>query len=103
MSTFEVHGSHGMLVVDAQTGEIVDRAYEPGCPCDDNCYARILLFDVDEWKRTYPGENPAEAGEVDVLDLGFWHNDETVPEGIGKYEPPDQDWRKLYAEIKAGR
>ena len=96
MSTFEVSGSHGTLVVNASTGEVVDGRLESGCPCGDYCYNSIILFNLAEWQQRYPGEDLESVGCVDILDLGYWMCD-------GRYSPPQEDWRKEFAEVKAER
>ncbi len=79
MTSFRVYGSHGVLVVAAMSGRVL--AYEPD---GDTDYADICFFNVDEWRRAYPGEVPTV---IDILDIGYWTLD-------GAYEPPVEDWRK---------
>lgn len=113
--TFTVHGSYGALVGDCETGLVVARPQRFGDWCvvtphgsyvdadcedivgsRDECYAAfgnaacpyddIVRFDVEEWRRTYPSEEPEG---MDILDIGFW-----TPEGV--YTGPELDWREEY-------
>lgn len=75
-------GSNGYLEAYATDGVVFD----PGG------YDSIAKLDLDEWRATYPGEQP-EDGDIDILDLGFWDTE-------GVYSPADAEWR---AEFKKER
>lgn len=62
MATFQVTGSHGELIVDADSGEIIERS-------DVSAYPEVARFDMNEWRATYPDETPENASPIDILDL----------------------------------
>ena len=78
MSTFQVYGSHGDLIVASTSGRVL--AYEP---VGDGEYRNITLFNVAEWRQTYPGEFP---DHIDILDIGYSTEE-------GGYASPTADWR----------
>lgn len=82
MSTFTVYGSSGELAVSSASGRAVEYVDYGGGE-----YADITFFNVEEWRRAFPGQMP---DHVDILDLGYWI-------GAGAYEPPEVDWRHLMA------
>ncbi len=78
MSTLQVYGSHGDLMVASVSGRVLDYL-----PIGYGEYRNITFFNVAEWRQTYPGEVPHQ---VDVLDIGYWTQE-------GEYAPPVADWR----------
>jgi hypothetical protein len=99
MSTdfFHVTGSYGDLLVNAETGAVLeylveDDAYGPDDP-EGQGYRDIVRFDVAEWRSTYSTEQLAGLW-IDILDIGFWTDKNE------HYEPPENDWRK---EFRANR
>ena len=84
-----IESSWGRIVVDPVTGYVdpVASNYLPD-PEGEQTYpiSNIHRFDVDEWRRAWPGE--ALAGtEQDILDFGYWSRPGD------DYEPPAQEWR----------
>ena len=77
---FTVSSSNGELIVDAETGKVI----ECDMSTDGEGIDKIAKFDVVEWKNTYAQGNLVSC---DILDLGYWKKD-------GKYEPPTEDWRE---------
>jgi len=74
--------THGEVTFDAGTGEVLQvEPYKSGDELD------IVRVDVEEWKRTYPGEEVA--AWHDILDFGTWSRD-------GRYAGPDPEWRREY-------
>lgn len=90
MKTFTVTSSHGTLTVNAETG-LVEKC---DCDhCDEYCIDNIRTFDLKEYKSFY---NVTEMPEyIDILDLGYWDENET-------YEEPAHDWRELTIELRKG-
>jgi hypothetical protein len=82
--TFQITGSHGTLVVYADSGRI-DVA---NCTYDTDAYREIIRIDVGESQAHY--EKPVSACE-DILDFGYWTD-------TGFYEPPAVSWRQHYRE-----
>lgn len=92
MKTFTVTGTHGEITVNAETGETIRQVTTCACEnCEGRGYANIVKFDIEEWKRAYPGETPMTAGQIDILDLGYWTKG-------GAYEPPATDWRNEFRD-----
>lgn len=94
---FTVHSSHGDLAVDSLTGAVLVAAsvYFKGSD-DAESLRHIARFNLDEWRKTYPGEIMTGT-HIDILDLGFWITD-------GTYTPPDEFWRDEFrAQLKAGK
>jgi hypothetical protein len=77
----EISGSHGDLIVDIVTGEIIERQTDEG----EEGYPMIVRF------------NPATLkGEcMDILECGYWTAD-------GSYEPPEPDFVAHVENIEAG-
>jgi hypothetical protein len=98
MDTFEVHGSHGIVSVSTETGEVVEVIAD--CDCDScrngNEYTSYskYRYDVKEWMETYSDETLA-GNHIDILDLGYWLPD-------GRYAEPEYDWREEVKIMRAG-
>ncbi|ESZ33839.1 hypothetical protein [Mesorhizobium sp. L2C067A000] len=91
--TATINGSWGSLTVDASTGNVLSyddggTLPDPDCP-PERGYTDYVRVDLDEWRKTYTGQEP---DCLDVLDVGFWYLDD----GVEKYEGPEQDWRDEY-------
>ena len=86
--SIEVTGNYGVLTVDRADGLVTD--YEPNHGDD---YKIITRVNLDEWRQRYHAE---PCGPIDILDLGYWTDQ-------GHYEPPDESWRNLMAELQAER
>jgi hypothetical protein len=83
----ELHGSGGSFLVSTETGMPIDgRRRRRG-------YALVTRVDWDEWRRTYPGEDPAGM-LLDVLDVGYWYDTGMIT----GYEPAAADWRREFAD-----
>lgn len=80
-----IESSHGTWVVNAD-GTLASDPVES--------YEDLIRFDLDEWRRTYPGE---ELVAIDVLDVGYWYRKEDGSEG---YEPAEPDWRARITRSK---
>ena len=78
MSSFQVYGSHGDLTVASTSGRVLAYA-----PVGVGEYRYSNLFNVAEWRQTYPGEVP---DHIDILDIGYWTEE-------GGYASPVADWR----------
>lgn len=78
MRTFTVHGSHGEVTVDSETGLVT------ACNAEDygenNNYSDIDRFDVAGHCLRF-GDEMLEKGGVGILDIGYWWRS-------GQYEPP---------------
>lgn len=55
-------------------------------------YKNIIRVNVDEWEKTYPGEDIQDVSVVDIRDLGYWKKS-------GEYVPPDRAWRNKLREL----
>ena len=96
LPTFTVGGSHGILSVDAITGDVLSYDRDPSCGAGcEGCYDDIARFDLAEWARAYPGEVLTDVGHIDILDLGCSLKD-------GAYEGPEEDWRAEFRSLKKG-
>lgn len=84
MKTFSVSSSNGCLTASAKTGRVISCELNK----DGEGIDQIQRFDVEEWRKAYPGENIA-GHSIDILDLGYWDKS-------GKYEEPEKDWRKEF-------
>jgi hypothetical protein len=87
----QVSSSHGEFTVNPMSGLVLEFDGDP----DDEDYAdyvNVTRFDVEEWKRAYPGE---EFNGADILDIGCWYRD-------GSYGGPEEDWRAEIALMRAG-
>jgi hypothetical protein len=83
-----VSGSHGTLIVDSETGAVLD--YNPEYVEGFEGYGNIKRIDIEEWRKAYPGEPFLDC---DILDVGYWTADDV-------YVPPESEWR---AEFQAQR
>src|SRR5262252_1054640 len=91
--TFTVHSSWGDFTALASDGTIVKKDLYPMTKEeraeDEACEYRfqdMLRFDVDEWRKAYPGELLADM-HIDILDLGaYWTGD--------RHTGPEMDWRE---------
>jgi hypothetical protein len=85
MSRVVVCGSHGRVIADWQSGDVIEVCHEGGEP---DAYSDIRRFDFAEYRRTYAGE--PQPGSIDILDVGYWSADES-------YEPADPEHRAMIA------
>jgi hypothetical protein len=84
-----IESSWGRIVVDPVTGYVdpVASNYLPDREGEQtHPISNIHRFDVDEWRRAWPGETLAGT-EQDILDFGYWSRPGD------DYEPPAQEWR----------
>jgi len=81
--TIQIFGSCGTLSVDARTGFVMHYDQQDGDESDPAAYNDIVRFDLDEWRKHYPGET-CEGG--DILDFAYWNADDS-------YEEAEADWR----------
>lgn len=86
INTFTASGSWGTLTAWKDTGMVVSYDDEGNLPDPDGGtgYANIVRLDVDEWRRTYPGQ---DLTHVDILDIGTRDTD-------GEYVGPEYEWRE---------
>lgn len=92
-----IESSWGRIVVDPVTGYVDPAAsvYFPDLGGEQaDPISNIYRFDVDEWRRAWPGE-VLDGTEQDILDFGYW----SLP-GDG-YEPPVQEWRNEFRNQKS--
>lgn len=90
MQNITVFGNGGTLTARADTGDVLH--YEPDALDEQNTgYGDIHRFDVDEWRRTYPGEDITNSS-IDICDIGYWYK---VDDSNTLYEEPSLEWRKL--------
>lgn len=74
MAQVLINGSHGTLVVDAETGAVME--YQISCDDKQQCrYNSIKAIDF--------GQLPRDK-DYDILDVGFWYE----LDGKRLYEPP---------------
>ena len=87
MDNLIITSSWGQIVVDSVTGYVDHLAsvYSPD-PEGEHPILDIRRFDVDEWRRAWPGETLAGT-EQDILDFGYWSRPGDA------YEPPCEEWR----------
>ena len=87
MDNLIITSSWGRIVVDPVTGYVDHLAsvYSPD-PEGEHPISDIRRFDVDEWRRAWPGETLAGT-EQDILDFGYWSRPGDA------YEPPCEEWR----------
>ena len=93
--TIEVHGSHGTIYADRDTGIVtgVSTKELPWQDVDAFHYFSIIEFDLVEWKKHYPDEELHES--FDILDLGYSYYDKDKDVF---YAEPDQFHRRMIAE-----
>lgn len=97
--TFEVWSSHGLLIVDADTGDVLE--------CDEHDHEEskgalsdITRFNVDEFKAWLADNDLGPCLDTDILLIGFWSRLGSV----GRYHAHAQepDARETYlAEINS--
>lgn len=90
LTRFTVHGSHGDLIVDSATGDVIEYNLprdEDGTESDD--YRAITRFDVPELLRWQAVHFPTDrlTQGMDILSIGYWSVD-------GSYEPAEPDYRR---------
>ena len=87
MDNLIIISTWGRIVVDPVTGYVDHLAsvYSPD-PEGEHPISDIRRFDVDEWRRAWPGETLAGT-EQDILDFGYWSRPGDA------YEPPCEKWR----------
>ena len=85
MNKIEIGSSSGTVVMDRETGKAIEVSIDYGEVMKKNFLYDIDRFDLEEWKRTYPGETMPDC--IDILDLGYWMKD-------GSYEEPCKAWRE---------
>ena len=86
MKNLTLHSSHGSVVVNAKSGEVIERNTDGKCYIDD-----IVRFDVAEfkkWHKKFLGE-PIYSDEYDILFFGFHLSD-------GSYTPADPVRERVY-------
>lgn len=83
-----INSSNGTLMIDSETGEVSVEESD----YDNDDLRQIVRFDLDEWRKEYPGEE-CEGG--DILDFGYWSKRE---DGEWIYEPPVEEWRKEWRD-----
>ena len=86
MKNLTLHSSHGSVVVNAKSGEVIERNTDGKCYIDD-----IVRFDVDEfnrWHKKFLG-NPMDSSDYDILFFGFHAGD-------GSYTPADPIREEVY-------
>ena len=90
MDNLIIISTWGRIVVDSVTGYVDHLAsvYSPD-PEGEHPILDIRRFDVDEWRRAWPGETLAGT-EQDILDFGYWSRPGDA------YEPPCEEWRDEY-------
>ena len=90
MDNLIIISTWGRIVVDPVTGYVDHLAsvYSPD-PEGEHPISDIRRFDVDEWRRAWPGETLAGT-EQDILDFGYWSRPGDA------YEPPCEEWRDEY-------
>jgi len=80
-----VTSSHGTFIIESETGCVIDSDLDDCEDCPE--YETISKFDIEEWCKYWKRE--PEERYYDILDLGYWYGD-------GKYEKPENDWRKEF-------
>lgn len=89
MVTLSITGNHGLLKVNAATGEVVSLIRFEG----SEEYAGITAFDLAEW-ATHWDASPAGCS-LDILDVGYWDR--------GEYVAPEADWRNAVRYAREAR
>lgn len=98
MQPMLVHSSNGELLIDKETGKVIDFTQAEG----EAGIADIHTFDIEEWKRRYSNEELPD--DIDILDLGYWYGEFAPERGkISTYEPPVEEWRNTYREASTWR
>lgn len=87
--TFTVTGSYGSLTVSATDGRVLNYLPLEG---EGPEYQDIVIFDVAEWRSTYPTER-LEGLSVDILDLGYTLKD-------GSTYAPEVQWRADFRQCR---
>lgn len=96
-----VSSSHGVLTINGD-GLVMKRVISNCCPIisatGENHFElwTAFAFDIREWEE-YWGKKFEDAGDLNILDLGFWWVDE---HGKIRYESPELSWRE---ELKKSR
>jgi len=88
-----VCSSHGVLTINAITGEVVSINLEEPESEEGKDLASIARFDLEEWKGKYQKSELPKS--IDILDLGYWYGNN--PE---QYEEPAHDWRIETEEMR---
>lgn len=86
MTTIEIDGSHGSLLVHRETGAVLRTIH--GCNCGDceGGYPDILLFNPADY-AAWPGVE-----SFDIVSVGYWDRE-------GRYEPATvirQEWSECF-------
>jgi hypothetical protein len=89
-STFFVSSSHGMLTAQINDGKVIEVHLYPPEDAEGRTLNNIDRFDVEEWRRYYPGEKIEPDASMDILDFGLWNKN-------GTYEQPEMEWRREMA------
>lgn len=97
MKRLTVHSSCGDLVIDPETGSIIESNY-------DNDGITIVEFNVKEWAEFYPDEKLSDLQSIDILDLGYtFSRPGPVVPGESLYQPPELSARYDMLKDKAER
>ncbi len=94
--TIYLLSSLGSLTADAITGLVIPGLSDYDDDTDPqtgevSTLRNIERIDLEEW-TVFWGEEPFEAESTfDILDFGYWNKD-------GAYEPPEYEWRFLFAD-----
>ena len=88
--TFKLMSSWGELVCEAATGKVrrEESTYSADPENEQGAYplSSIVSVDVEEWRKTYPGES-LDGGCHDILDFGLTYEN-------GETSPPAMEWRE---------
>ncbi len=85
-----IYSSHGEITAGARTGKVLQcRRYNP-VTHDSLFLEHIRRIDIVELTTYY--RVPVRPDDTyDILDVGYWYNDES---GHVFYEPPEHSWRQ---------
>jgi hypothetical protein len=84
---FEIFGSHGAFSINDDGS----RTEEP-LPED---YNDIIRFDVKEYKEWVEKHKLGDSDTLDILVIGYWYKGK---DGVEKYNPAEEDYRKQVVE-----
>ena len=86
ITTCTGHSSHGCIVMNAKTGDVIKEKAEYYDEKDPDCYIKnIKKFDIPEWEK-YWGK-PFDQTDIDILDLSYWNDN-------GTYDTAEESWRE---------
>jgi len=93
--TIKVYSSHGFLLVDRSTGDVIDRKLDEDTPDD---YWFVYWVDLDEYFRWRASQDRATCEGIDICGISS-HRGQRGARWV--HEPFDQGWRDDVERMKS--